>query len=269
LEDKALAYQSMNRLHLYALWFALTLLIFYGWNGVLPHQLAEAPLFDISLDNTFWAFHLSGIPAWLIQKPLLLIVLEVALIGLGVATFFKNKIYLNVGFLSLFLLILGLQQTYSCTLTKTSVIFPIVFLPFCLPKNWWPKSWLIPRYYLVYLMASAGMFKFLNGGIFYPEQMQNILSNQHLDLLFFESQHISGKLSQLLGSMPVVATVIYWLTALVEFSFITLLFTRRLDGFFAIVLVLFVLAIYLVFRIYTLDILVLFLPLFPYLNRNE
>jgi len=60
----------------YVLAFAAILYIFYGWNGILPHQLAYAPLFDISLDNTFWAFHLTGIPSWLIEQPLILVLLE-------------------------------------------------------------------------------------------------------------------------------------------------------------------------------------------------
>jgi len=146
---------------------------------------------------------------------------------------------INLVFMLLFLVLLGVQQSYSCTLTKTGVIFPIVFLPFCLPQQWWATTRNIPRYYLVYLMVSAALFKLFNGGLFHPQQMQNILANQHLDLFFYDSKHISKSIQQFILSIPWLPAILYWLTAIIECSFIALIFTKKWDVFFAIILVLF------------------------------
>ena len=58
----AISPQALLRIMLASL---LMLVLFYWWNGILPHQLTWSPLFDISLDNTFWLYHLTGIPAWM------------------------------------------------------------------------------------------------------------------------------------------------------------------------------------------------------------
>lgn len=249
--------------------FFVLLFVFNWWNGILPHQLANAPLFDVSLDNTFWLFHLTGIPNFLIHQPVLLIILEALLIVLAIIAFRINNRIVNISFLLLAIFVSLLTQTYSSTLTKTSVIFPIVFLPFCLNRNWFSTTWKIPRYYLVYLMVSAGIYKLWFGGALHSHQMEHILWNQHIDLLFYNSNHIAGRIKDVLLAQPSLASVLYWITIIVECSFITLIFTNRFDKFFGIVLVLFCLGIYLTFRIYTLDMLVLTLPILSFYKRNS
>ncbi len=252
-----------------ALGFAAFLFAFYWWNGILPHQLAFAPLFDVSLDNTFWLFHLTGIPKFLISKPSLLKLIELACLGFGVFAFIKNKQWVNIAFLFFFVLLSLLSQTYSATLTKTSVLFPIVFLPFCLKKERFNQTWKIPRDYLVFLMVSAGLFKLINGGVFYKFQMENILFNQHLDLFFYNSQHVSNKALSIFEANVSISKLAYIAMFFIECSFVVLLFTRKLDKLFLVVLVLFCVAIYLVMRINTIEMLVLTMPLLSFYNSND
>ena len=249
--------------------YTLILLVYKWYNGVLPFQLANAPLFDVSIDNTFWLFHLTGIPNWMIQQKMLLIILEVVLVFLGIASFIKSHKYYCIGFLVLYVFLDLLQQTYTGTLTKTSVIFPIVFLPFCFSKELFSFVWRLPRYYLVYLMVSAAVFKILNGGLFHPDQMVNILANQHLDLHYFENQHISKIVSDWFANHSTLAKMGYWIISIMELSFIGLLLTTKADKLMAAFLIFFCVSIYFTLRINTLDILYLAIPLLPHFKINE
>ncbi|MEZ5008928.1 MAG: hypothetical protein R2753_12320 [Chitinophagales bacterium] len=249
--------------------YTLMLLAFKWYNGVLPFQLANAPLFDVSIDNTFWLFHLTGIPKWIIQQKVLLIVLEVVLVFLGIASIVKSHKYYCIAFLVLYVFLDLLQQTYTGTLTKTSVIFPMVFLPFCFSKALFSFVWKLPRYYLVYLMFSAALFKILNGGLMHANQMVDILANQHLDLHYFENHHISKTVSGWLSNHSTIANISYWIISVLELSFIALLLTTKADKLLAICLVFFCVSIYFTLRINTLEILYLVIPLLPHFKINE
>jgi hypothetical protein len=258
--------QSMLRLMLL---FLAMVILFYGRNGILPHQLAGSPLFDISLDNTFWLYHLSGIPAWLNGHAGVLITLEVIFIGLAVLLFRRYHPVTTAAFLLIMVLLSLYMQAYSCTLTKISVILPIVFLPWCFRGELLPYTRRFTRYYLVYLMASAALFKLINGGLFHPGQLQAILWNQHSDLVFYSSGHLSVYISEFLGSGRFISGLGYSLIFAAELAFIVLLFTRKYDVIFIGILVALCAFIYLVMRINTLEMLFLVFPLINISAGND
>lgn len=260
---------TRHRLLKWIIGYFFVLLLFKWYNGVLPYQLANAPLFDVSIDNTFWLFHLTGMPSWIMQQKVLLIFLELLLVALGVILFFKSNPKYVTLFLILYIFLDLLQQSYSGTLTKISVIPVIVMLPFCFSKSLFSFVWQFPRYYLVYLMVSAGLFKIMNGGLWHVDQMTNILINQHLDLLYFDSHHISRYISNVLVQYPILAYVGYVLMSAVECSFLVLVFTRKKDRIMIFLLVLFCFLIYFTLRINTLEILYLIFPLLPYFKINQ
>ena len=242
---------------------------YFYWSGILPHQLAFSPIFDISIDNTFWLFHLSGLPSFLIQKPFFLIIIELLLVAIAIALIFKDSQPLCLLLLVVYILINLLQQSYSSTLTKINVIFPIVWLPFCFTKGMFSFTWKLPRYYLAYLMVSAGLFKIINGGLFNTDQLVNILSNQHIDLQYYNSLNLSNTLGKFLQNNSWLAKIGYLFMTLLELSFISILFTKRYDRIMAVVLLFFCFSIFLVMRIYILDLTYLVLVLLPLSNEID
>ncbi|MCP4121041.1 MAG: hypothetical protein GY751_04750 [Bacteroidetes bacterium] len=247
----------------------MVMALYYGWSQLLPHQLAGSKLFDISIDNTFWLFHLSGIPARLNEARPVLFMLEGLLLVLGLVLFKTGKPAVNVAFLLLFILLSLYIQTWSCILTKVSVLVPIILFPFCFKGPLFRFTWKFPRYYLVYLMVTAGLYKFTNLGIFYPGQMEHIIFNQHIDLMVSGSNHWSLKIGEFLYANPWLVTAGYWMIILVELCFIALLFTHKLNKTFSLIIVLFCISIWLTMRIYTFEVLFLILPLIQISPGND
>ncbi len=264
-------FSSITREQLLRMMLILTLLIFaYYWIcGILPHQLAYAPIYNISIDNSFWLFHLTGIPDWIISHPGGLIMFEILFIILGAMLAHSGNYGWAIAFLIIGLPLSFLQQTYSCTLTKVSVLFLVLYLPFCFPRKLFPFVWKLPRYYLVYLMVTAGLYKFTNGGIYELDNMQNILLNQHIDLNVYGFNHISHFISEFLLTNKLLRYLAYLIIELIELCFIVLLFTRKFDKYFLWTIILFVIAIYITMRIYSFEILYLIFPLIPIANVDE
>jgi len=245
------------------------LTLYYGWNQLLPHQLADSAVFAISIDNTFWLFHLTGIPRWLNETIIAVYVLEGLFVLLGIYLFKTGKPAVNIAFLLLYVLLSLYIQTWSCILTKSSVIIPIILFPFCFSGELFRFTWKFPKYYLVYLMVTAGLYKFINLGIFHPGQMEHIMSNQHLDLFVSGSDHWSLKIGDFMTENQWLGTAGYWTIILAELCFIVLLFTQKLNRAFSLIIVLFCALIWLVMRIYTLELLFLIFPLIQISPEND
>lgn len=227
---------------------------------MLPHQLAHAPIFDISIDNSFWWFHYSGLASAMSDHPGLVLSLEVLFVILMAGLWFRPHPVGALILLAVVVILSMYQQTWSATLTKISVVLPVLILPFCFPAGRFNTTWKLPRYYLAYLMVSAALFKLFNGGLFHPHQMEAILSAQHADLALTcpESRRLS--LSHFL-STPGIAAASYVGIFLLEASFAGLLFTRRWDRWYAVAVAIFCIGIWAVMRIQTAEILLLALPL--------
>lgn len=239
----------------------MLLIGFQFYNGVMLHQLVGMPFFDISLDNTFWFFHLTGIPHILQSSVSVALTLELLMLALMLIGLIKWRRGLAIVLLVVFVVYSLSQQSYSHTLTKMSVIVPILLLPFCFREAMFDDVWKLPRYYLVFIMVSAALFKLLNGGLFNLNQMQAIVTNQHFDIIYFQDEHISLWFRDLVIKAKSLAHLAYVAIFLVELSFVVLLFTKRLDKLLCIMLILFCTIIYISMRINTLDMLLLCLPL--------
>lgn len=264
LKHRTLELQQALRVYLVLWWL---MIIYLGINHILPHALANSPLFYISIDNTFWLFHYIGLAEALRSGPWLLWILELFILICSILLFIKHSYRLSILFILIHVLLSLFVQTYSTILTKISVIPVIVFIPFLFKSANFKWAWNFPRYYLIYLMVSAGLFKFIHGGVFHPGQMDAILWNQHSDLLFYGSDHIALGLSNVLSGLS-LNNIPYVLVALLECAFIIGLFTRKLDRFLLLALLLLCAIFYLILRIHVLEMLFLILPLFQISEDN-
>lgn len=242
--------------------------IFYAWNGTLPHQLSAMPLFDISIDNTFWLFHYSGLADLLHRYPALVIILEVTALLAALLAFVRIRPVYVTALLFCVIVLSLYQQSYSCTLTKIGVLPAIVLFPFCLKDALYPTAMRFVRFYLVYLMVSAALFKVINGGLWQPGQMENILLLQHADLRLAETGTWHVQLAEWLTRLHLAGPA-YILVFLMEFSFAGLLFTRRYDRLYAVLLLFFCAGIFSVMRINTAELCLLAIPFWSGFPKNR
>jgi hypothetical protein len=105
------------------------------------------------------------------------------------------------------------------------------------------------RYFFIYFFFSAGIWKVVNGGIFFPSQMSGILLDQHKEMLADSEGWWMKTLIATLIAHATFSYTLYVLVTCMELLFGIGFFTRKYDGILAGMYVLFLLADHLIMRI--------------------
>lgn len=138
----------------------------------------------------------------------------------------------------------------------------IIVLPFfSKEKNRFNLGWEGVRYYLLYIFASAALWKILRGSAFNVEQLSSILKAQQLDLLLQNPESLRANISAYLISHPSVGHAILLVNVVVQLSFSIGFFTKRFDTVLLVLSIVFVVANYFVMSIVSWELLILSLSL--------
>ena len=89
------------------------------------------------------------------------------------------------------------------------------------------------RYFIIYHLSSAGVFKLINGGFWYPYQFTTILKHQHI----YELTHSTGiynSFIQALLANPIPTELIYRVAVLLQLTFVIGFFTKKYDWILSI-----------------------------------
>lgn len=122
-------------------------------------------------------------------------------------------------------------------------------------------AWEGVRYYLLYIFASAALWKIARGSAFNVEQLSSILKAQQLDLLLQNPDSLRASISAYLISHSSVGHAILLVNVLVQLSFALGFFTKRFDTALLILSIVFVVANYFVMSIVSWELLILSLTL--------
>ncbi len=226
-------------------------------------QLQNPPFINVGIDNSFWGMHLLGIPQYLGSHRTMAFITEIILFLLPFSLLTKWR---NIGallFLILFTIVTISQQSLSSTTTKSGVSPLLMMIPFVFNGRKFVLTREGIRYYLLMLFVGAGLFKFVNGGIFEIDQFSNIMTNQHRDLQILNPDHIAYTITEYFSSHWVMAQSLYVSAFLLQCSFIIGFFTKKMDQILYWFLIFFCLMSFFLMRIYNFDLLFLGAALFP------
>lgn len=138
----------------------------------------------------------------------------------------------------------------------------VISIPFwSKDENRFNLLWEGARYYLLYIFASAALWKLLRGSAFEPQQMVNILKAQQLELLIQQPGSIRAAIAQYLIAHPAVAHTVLGTNVLLQLSFLIGFFTKRFDTVLLALCVVFVAANYFAMSIVSAELLILCITL--------
>ena len=136
-------------------------------------------------------------------------------------------------------------------------------------------AWEAARYYLLYIFASAALWKILRGSAFYHDQLSNILKAQAIDLLLQNPDNYKAHFAQYLISHTGISHVLLLANVVLQLSFLTGFFTKKYDMILFWLAITFVVANYYVMGIISFELLILNLtllrwePIEAYLIKKE
>ncbi len=234
------------------IWFAL--LIFKWCNNMLLYQQQPIFIYD-TFDLFSWVFMQTGIHKWLLQtKQFLLfdVIYYSAPLTLLAASYIKPKL---ISFAAIYVLLVNwiylscyfLYPISSYTIFVAWLIFPVIFTA----RKEETFHLLIDgvRYFFLYFFLSAGVWKISNGAVFNPNQLSNILIEQHKEMLTNSPDYWLSHFYQWIINNTTISFCLYLAVTVMELSFVIGFFTNRFDKVLIIIYFIFLLADYLVMRI--------------------
>jgi len=211
-------------------------LMVYKWlNGMFLYQMQPAFFYTRS-DLFTWLFMTTGIHKWLLGNESGWMVFDGIFYMAPLCFYFvcdKLNAFAKPAAIGLLLINWIYIQCYTLYPTNSIeghlawLLFPIAFIP----RNEKTFALLFNglRYFFLFFFASAGVWKFVQGGVFSTQQMSSILLVQHKELLVATPQHWYALFIGWLINHHWISYGLYLIATVIELSFIVGFFTKRYD----------------------------------------
>lgn len=225
----------------------------------LNHKLfcqVDPILFTYKPDLAELALIVLGVPKFFITHPILFPCLDAIafffpfFIGGYYLRFQRFSIALGIPFIVFFYLYLLLQSLLLQYSLESQI--PYFLLSFLFISNREERFWQVVslvRFVLLYVMFTAAVWKLARGSVFYAEEMQHLLIEQHVAHLTASKADLIAPLHTFLIAHPSLAQGLYGMATLLEFAFLIGFFTRKYDRWLLLLLIAFVLTDHMIMRL--------------------
>ena len=213
-------------------WILAVLL--YQWSaGLLISQLESPVLIRTDIDLTYWLIHWTGLVELISQNYWGGIVFNILLFGFTISAIVwpKKLVFTILSTLTFILYLISLNSFMSWHYHNIITLL-FLLLPFCTSTIKQFSIWFAgARYALLYVYASAAIWKLARGSVFNPGQMRWLIDHNYVDRMaektfdpsFFEQIMIS------LMDHPALMDGLLIMGVTMEAAFIVGFFTRKFD----------------------------------------
>ena len=232
-------------------------------SDVSLHQLKSPILKYPGIDRTYWLFGLSGMPQFLAGNYITALILDIGLIlaAAGACVFAASN-----RFPILFILLYGLYfltaAFYTGHYNNVGVLF--MAIPFIVKgESRFANFFSAIRYYFLFIMVSAAVWKLFRGTLFDVEHFSNVLKAQHVEYFIFNQDSWRPTVLFYLINHPQVAYLCWLGLFLLQVSFAIGLFTGKFDRWLLLVYFLFYLGSFFLMNITAIENVALLFTLTP------
>jgi len=245
--------------------------LFRAQQGLLLFQLHQAPFISVQADNLFWLYHAAQIPHFVLKHQLFAFALDLAWLLIAFLSIFKLQNRKRTSLLCL--LVLNYLIIYNSVSTQHEHILVglLFFVPLLLirDKTIFVLLFAGIRYYAIFTLFSAGLWKAYRGSLFTPNQMSEILKHQHIDyLISYPDAYFSHFINYLIAQ-PNLANLFWYGAWFLELSFVIGFFTRRFDKVLGSLFILFFIIDYLLMHLCFVEFCIFALVFYPCKNSWE
>lgn len=211
-------------------WIVVALL--WRWSdSAMISQLEHPVLGNAYKDLTFWLFELAGIPGFVTGHSSMALLLDLVVTSAAVLAFLQPSkvVFARIYCISI-LLYFVIFTTYANYHYRPIIGLLVAGLPFTfssLPRFGTFIQAL--RYYVLFLYASAGLYKAVRGSWLNNDQMTMIIEKTQLDLLLSQPDNWHALFYTWLLQNEWASWSLFVMATVLELSFIIGFFTRRWD----------------------------------------
>lgn len=252
---------------------ALVILLYRFTANALFTQMALPPVTFYANDFAYRLFYHTGIMQVVFSGNLTASLADVLLFTLPVMAMATQHRFFVIGSTLLFFIYLLTYNWVAGHNYHGLIGWALITVPF------WSKNeerfdmlWGLLRYYLLYIFASAALWKIFRGVVFDPQHMTAVLQNQHAYLLWQNPDGLRGGLIRYLIEHPGLSQGILAVNVLLQLSFGIGFFTTKADRWLFVMAMFFAVANFVVMDIVSFELLILLFTLhgweqWPFIRR--
>lgn len=228
----------------------------YKWfNWLLLYQI-EPSFFYTRKDLVTWLFMQTGLHQWLLNNRSGWVLFDLLFYSMPLLYLLSYKFSKKFSTVVAVVMLLINWCYVQCYTLYPSIsiegdiawlLFPVAFIP--LNK----KSFLLLfeglRYFFLYFLVSAAVWKLAQGGLFNSSQMTGILLYQHKELLASSPDYWQTNFILYLVQHTQLSYLLFLSATLLEFLFIIGFFTKKHNGLLFVLFIVFLLTDHLIMRI--------------------
>lgn len=212
-------------------------------------------VFRIRFDMTTWLLMKSGVHTWLLDNPIGWITFDLAFYSMPLVYWIVYRSSAKVAsIVSLGMLVINFVYVECYTLYPANsiesftpwLLFPLLLMTQTLNSFYLVLNGL--RYFFLYFLVSAAIWKIVQHGLFNPSEMGGILLYQHKEYLASSDNWFTSFTYWLIKHQQ-LGHLLYWLAAILEFSFCLGFFTKKYDQILVTLFFLFIVMDILIMRI--------------------
>lgn len=248
----------------------VVLLVRFFSHVLLPQMGANTPVLFQQTEVFYKLFHASGITQYIVGHYIIAAAFDVCLFFSAFFFIITRERILAVVFWLLTLIYFLSFNIITGHHYHGLVGVLVITIPFfSKSEKRFDFLWQAVRYYLLYVFASAALWKILRGSAFNVEQLSSILKAQQLDLLLQNPDSLRAAISSYLIAHPTTAHYVLLINVALQLFFITGFFTKRFDSILLLLSIIFVVANYFVMSIVSTELLILSLALLNWDSVQE
>lgn len=251
----------------------LILVVLYQFcNSLLLSQLEGPVLMRVDMDPVYWLLQLTGLGEVLVSNQGISIFFDTLLfVSLITAIVYPQKQFLRITASVLFSVYVLTINTYMCWHYHNLIPLLLLLIPFCVESVRNFSIWFAGlRYMVLFIYASAALWKLFRGSVFNPGQMKWMIEFNYMDRLSQDGYMLSSFESGIVNLLdyPGIADALLILGVFMEAIFIIGFFTKRFDFLLLIVGVVFHLCTTILVEVSFIQLWILFIVFVPNLPWN-
>lgn len=246
-------------------WVLIALLWRWASFGMLS-QLEAPVLSNAYKDLTFWLFELLHLPSFLTATKGTALAFDLALtLTVIMAIARPQQVLFPRIYCALVLCYFITHTLYANHHYRPIIGLLVAGVPFAF-RSLERMSWLVDalRYYVLFVYASAGLYKVFRGSVFNADQMTGIIEGTQLDLLLADPGGLHATLFTWLLQHAWASWALFTLATLLELVFLIGFFTRRYDVWLFVTAMSLHIGFWFTMRFFAFELIVLDLTLLPW-----
>ena len=244
----------------------ILLVLLYRWYCHLMLGQMEAPVLQYPFtDDLYWLFVFSDISSGIVQHKAVAVTFDILLFAMLGVTILLRKWFM---YILLFVFFLTYYILYNLYVThhSHSLIGPLFMLiPFFFPDS---KKFMLTfeavRYYLLFIFASAAIWKITRGSVWLDDQMVLTLKSQHITFMLFNQDSWQYNFILYLLNNPDILNLLQIVVVLVQIAFFTGFFTKKYDTQLFLLFILFLVSNYFIMRVNFFELTIMGVTLLPW-----